>query len=214
MNILSNCSKKNIFPSFHTKPAISSWSIAKGAALLTGIFLSYQFIQSTRNDQRKLINASVLTDPEVLTNLSKQSFYHCTKEENLNEIFSSGVVKISWDGEFANDPETFLMFKNKFHAYVSTRPEYSGYGRYALVFNENLKEREDGTLRKFDDSVSYSTRWTAFTEDLPINDRCFDKILFQPIAKNQNEQELERKNLETRISKVAGRTIKVEVNKD
>lgn len=194
--IFRQCATKT--PKFSTSNILSSnaslSNISWYATLLTGLFLSYKIFEFCEEQLDEI-------------KLPKGPFYHCTKERHLVEIFKYGAVRTSNDGEIEKDYSN-PHFKDNFYAYVSTKPEFDTYGNHALVFNDQLMLRSDGTPR----GHNILHEWTEFNEDLPVDERCFDKILMQSFAKTKNEREIERKNLEDKISKVAGRSIRVELD--
>ncbi len=128
------------------------------------------------------------------------------------KIFEYGAVRISDNMQFAHSDEE--AWKGEFRAFVSRSPEFSGYGRYALVFHDSLREHEDGSPRAYTVPYFNTGIWIAFTEDLPVNQRCFDKVLLNSHFHSQEGRERERKNLEDKISKVAGRSISVQLYDD
>lgn len=214
----TNYTTKNSNPSSsNSSLSNSSWY----AALFTGLFLSYKFLESY-NKNKKIKGTSLKDlDDEIgikEIDFSKEAplqgpFYHCTKEKNLVKIFEQGAVRISFDGELAIENDLlYAIQKVYFHAFVSIKPEFEGYGRHALVFNDQLKFHADGTPRRHKTYFFCADQWIAFTEDLPVDERCFEKIILQSFAKTSNEREIERKNLEDKISKVAGRSIRVELD--
>lgn len=202
------------------------WSLTKAAALLTGIFLSYAVSKKFHDDPE--ITAYKKTHPNAARSLfgfgsfkkasAKGPFYHCTQEKNLIKIIENGAVKISCHGLFIENKSQLNLKENSdttelFQAFVSIKPEFT-YGKYALVFNDNLRELDNGFPRGFmiDDYFYFGHTWVAFTEDLPLDARCFDKIIFRPKDYREEEREIERKELEEKISKIAGRSIRVELD--
>ena len=223
---------QNIFPllsfrHYTTKTSNYNWSLTKAAALLAGIFLSYAVSKKLQDDPE--IRAYQKTHPNTARSYfgfgpfikasAKGPFYHCTQEKNLIKIFENGAVIISCHGLFVENKSEVNLKENDdtselFHVFVSTKPEFYPYGRYALVFNDSLKELEDGFPRGFvQDEFAFYNNWIQFTEDLPLDNRCFDKIIIEPKDYREEVREMERKELEDKISKIAGRSIIVEINK-
>lgn len=91
---------------YTTKTYNSNWSLAKAAALLTGIFLGYAVSRKFEDDPE--IKAYKKTHPNAPRSymgfgpFKKASttgpFYHCTQEKNLIEIFEHNAVKICCHG--------------------------------------------------------------------------------------------------------------------
>lgn len=204
----------------------TSWSLTKAAALLAGIILGYGVAKKLEDDPE--IEIYQKTHPNAARSYfgfgpfikasTTGPFYHCTQEKNLIEIFEHGAVKICCHGLFIENKSKLNLKEDfdttkLFQAFVSKKPEFT-YGRYALVFNDGIRELDDGFPRGFvQDEFALYNNWIQFTEDLPLDARCFDKIIFRPKDYREEERELERKELEEKISKIAGRSIIVEINR-
>ncbi len=223
-SIFRHCTIKTL------KPTSSnfSWALTKAAALVTGVFLSYAVSKKLEDDPE--ITAYKKTHPHVSRSLfgfgpfkkvsAEGPFYHCTQEKNLIKIIENGAVKISCHGLFIENKSQLNLKEGSdtselFQAFVSIKPEFDPYGRYALVFNDNLRELDNGLPRSFmnDDYFYFGHTWVAFTEDLPLDARCFEKIIFRPQNYREEEREIERKELEEKILKIAGHSIIVEIDR-